>query len=158
MPSRMIAPAPRKPMPVTICAAIRVGSTPEKSLKPYAPTIVNRQAPSETSRCVRTPASRSRSSRSTPTDAPSAAAIASRPTASQSPRACALVARSINRLLLARRELVDAGGGEIEQRIQSVAVEGHALRGRLHLDEASVPRHHDVQIDLGARVLDVVEV
>ena len=28
----MIAPAPRKPMPVTICAAIRVGSyvTPER--------------------------------------------------------------------------------------------------------------------------------
>jgi hypothetical protein len=25
-PWRMIAPAPRKPMPVTICAAIRVGS------------------------------------------------------------------------------------------------------------------------------------
>jgi hypothetical protein len=40
-PCRMIAPAPRKPMPVTICAAIRVGSnvTPDlaenvKSLHP----------------------------------------------------------------------------------------------------------------------------
>jgi hypothetical protein len=32
----MIAPAPRKPIPVTICAAMRVGSTelPPNSLKP----------------------------------------------------------------------------------------------------------------------------
>ena len=42
MPERMIAPAPRKPIPVTICAAMRVGSTGEpadtKSSNPYAET------------------------------------------------------------------------------------------------------------------------
>ena len=32
-PERMIAPAPRKPMPVTICAAIRVGSTGDPSAR-----------------------------------------------------------------------------------------------------------------------------
>ena len=38
-PWRMIAPAPRKPMPVTICAAIRVGSktTPEGVENPKSP-------------------------------------------------------------------------------------------------------------------------
>src|SRR5436853_610800 len=73
MPSRMIAPAPRKPIPVTICAATRVGSTFEpKSWKPYAPAIVKRHEPIATSMCVRMPASRSRSSRSMPIAAPSA--------------------------------------------------------------------------------------
>jgi hypothetical protein len=85
----MIAPAPRKPIPVTIWAAMRVGSArttlcPEvrKAWKPYAETIVNSAEPSDTSRCVRNPASRSRSSRSTPIAAPSAAASASRNKAS----------------------------------------------------------------------------
>src|ERR671928_148796 len=84
-PWRMIAPAPRKPIPVTICAAIRVGSAritlvPEvrNAWKPYAETIVKSAEPSETSRCVRRPASRSRSSRSSPIAAPRAAASASR--------------------------------------------------------------------------------
>src|SRR5439155_19815232 len=153
IPSRMIAPAPRKPIPVTICAATRVGSTLEpKSSNPYAPTIVNRQEPSETSRCVRMPASRSRSSRSIPTAAPSAAATASRSTASQPPIA-RLLARSTDGLLLARRELVDALGGENEQAVEPLAVEGDAFGGRLHLDEAAVARHHDVEVDLRARIL-----
>ena len=88
-PWRMIAPAPRKPIPVTTCAAIRVGSArtmlpPEtrKSRKPYAPAIVNSAAPTDTSMCVRNPASRSRISRSIPTAPPSAAATASRRSAS----------------------------------------------------------------------------
>ena len=58
----MIAPAPMKPMPVTICAAMRVGSkvTPlawenAKSPHAYAETSVNSAAPTETSMCVRKP-------------------------------------------------------------------------------------------------------
>src|SRR5436190_390658 len=80
-PWRMIAPAPRKPIPVTICAAIRVGSArttfpplTRNSRKPYAEAIVNSAEPTETSMCVRKPAYRSRSSRSRPAAQPSAAA------------------------------------------------------------------------------------
>src|SRR5439155_10255268 len=159
IPSRMIAPAPRKPIPVTICAATRVGSTlVPKSANPYAPTIVNRHEPSETSRCVRMPASRSRSSRSMPTAAPRPAATTSRSTASQPPIAVALLARSIDGLLLARRQLLDSAGCQVEQLVEPFAAEWDALRGRLHLDESPVACHDDVDVDVGARVLDVVEV
>jgi hypothetical protein len=85
----MIAPAPRKPIPVTICAAIRVGSKtiPDsvencQSVHPYAETSVKTQAPSETIRWVRKPASWSRSSRSKPIAPPSSAAASSRRSAS----------------------------------------------------------------------------
>src|SRR5262245_38116398 len=165
MPSRMIAPAPRKPMPVTICAAILVGSArttlaplERNSWKPYAETIVNRDEPSETSRCVRMPASRSRTSRSTPIAAPRPAATTSRTSASQPPSTGTLLARSIDRLFLHRRQLVDPVDGKIEQIVEAVAVERHALGRGLHLHEPAVARHHDVQVDLRARVLDVVEV
>src|SRR4051794_8490787 len=164
-PSRMIAPAPRKPIPVTICAAIRVGSAlmtasplARNSWNPYAETIVKSAEPSATSRCVRIPASRSRSSRSTPTAPPSAAATASRRSASQSPSVGTLSARSIDRVLLVQRELLDPTRREVEQRVQPLAVERHALGSRLHLDESAVARHHDVQVDVGVRVLCVVEV
>src|SRR5512146_1181858 len=158
MPSRMIAPAPRKPTPVTIWAATRVGSTfAPKSWNPYAPTIVKRHEPSATSRWVRMPASRSRSSRSIPTAPPRPAATESRSTASQPLSTTTLFARSCNGLLLARLELLDAGGREVEQVVEAVAVERHSFRGRLHLDEPPVARHHHVEVDVGARVLHVVE-
>ena len=80
-PWRMIAPAPRKPMPLTICAAIRVGSVrtsepplTRNSWKPYAETSVKSAEPTQTTRCVRSPACRSRSSRSRPIAPPSTAA------------------------------------------------------------------------------------
>src|SRR6266480_4459332 len=104
------------------------------------------------------PASRSRTSRSTPTAAPRPAATTRRRNASQPPSAGTLLARSIDRFLLRRRQLVDAVGGEIEQIVEAVAVERRALRRRLHLHEPTVARHHDVQVDIRARVLDVVEV
>src|SRR5438067_7225326 len=104
------------------------------------------------------PASRSRSSRSMPTAAPRPAATTSRSTASQPPIAVALLARSIDGLLLARRQLLDAAGCQVEQVVEPFAVEWDALRGRLHLDESPVTRHDDVEVDVGARVLDVVEV
>ena len=57
-----IMPAPRKPTPVTICAAIREGSsaTPLRvvtSEKPYLETTMMSAAASATIRCVRIPAS-----------------------------------------------------------------------------------------------------
>src|SRR3954465_15304899 len=102
------------------------------------------------------PASRSRSSPSMPTAAPRPPAIASRTTAS--PCEIVLIARSVNRLLLHRGELLDPTGGEVEQRVEPFTIERDALGRRLHLDELAVARHHDVEVDVGARVLDVVQV
>src|SRR5215216_3166823 len=158
----MIAPAPRKPTPVTICAAMRVGSKTIPSLlekcqsvQPYAETSVNSAAPSETSRCVRNPASRSRSSRSTPIAAPRPAASPSRSASS------ANVSSGMHGLggrPLRRRDLVDTLRAEREHLVQVVAREGGALGRRLHLDQPAAPGHHDVEVDLGARVLDIVEI
>src|SRR2546423_2782052 len=64
---RKMVPAPRKPMPVTICAATREGSV---WLKPNAPTTVKRHDPSATMVTVRKPAARSWRSRSSPMIAP----------------------------------------------------------------------------------------
>src|SRR6478672_2870316 len=104
------------------------------------------------------PASRSRISRSKPIAAPSAHAIDSRSSASQPSSAGMLLARDIDRLLLQRRELVDPAGCEVEQLVEPLARERNLLRGGLHLDEASVAGHDDVDVDLGVRVLRVVEV
>src|SRR5439155_15165801 len=158
----MIAPAPRKPIPVTVCAATRVGSMllpcVRRSWKPYAPAIVNSAEPSETSRWVRKPASRSRSSRSIPTAPPSAAASASRNRASSQESDGRLAASSIERLPLRLADLGDPRSGQVEQRVEPFAVERRPLGRRLHLDQPPLARHDDVEIDLGARVLLVVEV
>src|SRR5436305_9363563 len=163
----MIAPAPRKPIPVTICAAMRVGSVRTSrallpfstSRKPYAETIVKRAEPIETSMCVRSPASRSRSSRSTPITPPSTAA---RPILRRSSQygssGSVLAARSIGCLALVEGDLLDATRGQLEQRVELGARERLPLGGRLHLDEAPVAGHRDVHVDLGGRVLGVVEV
>src|SRR3954470_1980383 len=155
-PSRMIAPAPRKPMPVTICAAMRDGSArtmlslpTRNSWKPYAETIVNSADPSDTSRCVRIPASRSRISRSKPMMAPSPHANVRRTSASHPSSDGALATRCIDSLLLMERELLDAGSSEVEQLVQARPVERNLLRGRLNLDEAPVAGHDDVDVDLG---------
>src|SRR3954468_17271725 len=55
-------------------------------------------------------------------------------------------------------ELGDAGLGECEQVVERRARERRALRGRLNLDEAAVAGHDDVGVDLGGRVLGVVQV
>src|SRR5689334_19132617 len=164
-PSRMMAPAPRKPIPVTIWAAIRVGSVRtsvpplvRNSWKPYAETIVKSAAPSETSRCVRMPASRSRSSRSKPTTAPSPPAAVRRRSASQPSSDGTSLTRNRNGLLLEALQLLDAAGREVEQLVEPLALERDLLRGRLDLHEAPVGRHHHVDVDLRGRVLGVVEV
>src|SRR5215211_3876280 len=159
MPWRMIAPAPRKPIPDTICAAIRVGSkvTPSrlekwKSRHAYAETSVNTADPTETSRCVRSPASRSRSSRSRPIAPPSAAATTRRRRTSQVPTS------GTRRCLLGGDELFDPGRGELEQLVEAVERERLCLGGRLHLDQAPAPGHRHVHVDLRARVLLVGQV
>src|SRR5580700_2612838 len=81
-PRAKIAPAPRKPIPDTTCAATREGSRmtfgPRTEPKPYADTIMNKQAPTHTSMCVRMPAAHSRRSRSKPIRLPRTAASNSR--------------------------------------------------------------------------------
>src|SRR5438045_4459217 len=154
----MIAPAPRKPIPVTICAAIRVGSArttfpplTRNSRNPYAEAIVNSAEPTETSMCDRKRASRSRSSRSSPTAPPSAAASTSRTSASCHESDGMSDASSIESLSLGLADPLDPGRREVEQGIQLVAVERRALGGRLHLDQPPFAGHDHVQVDLGAR-------
>src|SRR5438132_4544672 len=163
-PCRMIAPAPRKPIPVTICAAIRVGSVrtrlppwTRKSRKPYADAIVNSAEPSETSMCVRKPASRSRNSRSSPTAPPSAAARARRSSASSHESDGTLDASSIESQPLGLADRLDPGRRQVEQRLELGPVERRPLGGRLHLDQPAGAGHDHVQVDLGARVFLVVE-
>src|SRR2546421_11873303 len=133
----MIAPAPRKPIPVTICAAIRVGSArttdwpdARNEWNPYAPTIVNSAEPSATSRCVRNPASRSRSSRSTPIKPPRIAARASRRSdSSQLSVGRLLDASCSNGFFLHGRELLDTGRRELEQLVEGGTAERRPLGG-----------------------------
>lgn len=71
----MIVPAPMKPMPLTTCAAIRLGSSPTPvciriSAKPYCDTIIISALPSATRKWVRKPASLTRYSRSRPITVP----------------------------------------------------------------------------------------
>src|SRR5688572_235318 len=154
----MIAPAPRKPIPVTICAAIRVGSKtiPSRWEKlqsdhAYAETRKKSAEPSETSRCVRSPASRSRSSRSRPIAPPS-------PAATKSLIATSSHESSGKGVLLCPRDLCDPSRREVEQLVELLAGERQAFGGRLHLDELAVARHHDVHVGLGGRVLGVLEI
>src|SRR5918911_2021871 len=161
----MIAPAPRNPIPVTICAAIRDGSArttlaPEvrKAWNPYAETIVKSPEPTATSMGVRRPASRSRSSRSKPIAPPSAAASTIRRSASSQPSAGTLCTHRLRGLALRVRELLDPERRQLEQLVEPPARERRPLGRRLHLDEACVAGHDDVHVHLGARVLGVVEV
>src|SRR2546421_10395281 len=162
----MIAPAPRKPMPVTICAAMRVGSARttlapvfRKASKPYAPTIVKRAEPGATRRWLRTPASRSRSSRSTPISPPSTAASASRRSdSSQFREGSVLDASCSNGLFLGGCQLFDSHRGELEQLVETRSRERRSLGGRLHLDESGVAGHDDGHVHLGLCGLRVVQV
>src|SRR5579884_702404 len=163
-PWRKMTPAPRKPMPVTICAATRDGSKlttlppwPKKPANPYAPTSVKSAAPAETSMCVRSPAAFSSSSRSRPMTAPRSAATASRRSVSSQPIETS-VTRRLDRAPLLHGDALDTGRRELEQLVQLPAAERLALGRRLHLDETAVAGHDDVQVDVGGRVLCVVEV
>src|SRR5436305_12346331 len=152
-PSRMMAPAPRKPIPVTICAAMRDGSArttlppfTRNSWKPYAETIVKSAEPSDTSRCVRMPASRSRISRSNPIIPPRPHANARRTSASHPVSPGMLLTRCIDGLLLEDGEVFDPRNREIEQLVEPCPVERHLLGGRLDFDEAAVAGPDDVDV------------
>src|SRR6478672_1185803 len=149
-------------MPVTTCAAIRLGSvvTPPlaKSSNPYAPTIVKRAEPSETSMCVRSPAAFSSSSRSRPIAAPRPAAAARRNSTSSQSSEGISATRRIHRQLLCLSDPRDPLVSELEQLLQLVAPERLALRRRLYLDQPVIAGDHHVEVDVRARVLDVVQV
>src|SRR5690606_32455254 len=87
-PRASIAPAPRKPMPDTTCAATRDGSrvtcSPSASENPYMETIMISAEPTHTSICVRSPAAQDNRSRSNPITLPSTADMTSLPTSSSS--------------------------------------------------------------------------
>src|SRR4029450_5783343 len=107
--------------------------------------------------CVRNPASRPRRSRSSPPAPPSAAATTTRSNASGQ-LSDGISASSIERGPLRRADLLDPARAEIEQLAQRLPVERRALGRRLHLHEASASGHDEVQVDLRARILLVVEV
>src|SRR5215210_1834842 len=158
----MIAPAPRKPIPVTTCAAMRVGSKTSprafekcQSVHAKAETSVNSAAPTETSMCVRSPASRSRSSRSKPIAPPRNAASTTRRRTSAQPSSGN---RRLHRVSLRVHDPLDSGGGKIEHLVELLAREALSFGGRLHLDQASVAAHHDVDVHLRPRILRVIEV
>ena len=84
---KMIVPAPMKPIPLTTCAAIRLGSSDTPSCvkiseKPYCETIIMSALPNETRKWVLKPASFSRYSRSRPIIVPNSAASTRRQTKS----------------------------------------------------------------------------
>ena len=162
----MIAPAPRKPIPVTICAAIRVGSA-RTTLAAAGQELVEavrgddreerRAEPDEQVRAqpglavaqLALEADRRRRARPRRT---------SRQGRSQSLREPIPLTRSAYCLGLRDRDLLDPGLRQLEQLVEANAGEGHLLRGRLHLDQPPVAGHDDVHVDLGGRVLGVVEV
>ena len=61
-------------------------------------------------------------------------------------------------LALEFAEPVEAGLGEVEQGLELGTREGPPLAGPLDLDQSAAAEPDDVQVDLGLRVLGVVEV
>src|SRR5204862_3154442 len=120
---------------------------------PYAQTSVKRAGPTATILCVRTRASGSGSSGSTPMAPPRSAASARRRNASLQWSVGMLCANNTCGILLRGGDLFDTGGGELEQLVEPRARERRSLRGRLHLHERACARHDDVHVDLGLRIL-----
>src|SRR5438128_171195 len=135
--------------------SVRTSAPPltRKSWKPYAETIVKSADPTPTSRCVRRPASRSRSSRSIPIAPPSTAASASRSNASSQLSVGMLCTKSSSCFLLRDGDLLDPLGRELEQVVESRARKRRAFGGRLHLDQRTFAGHDDVHVHFGLRVL-----
>ena len=100
--------------------------------------------------CVRSPASRSRSSRSSPIAPPSAAASTMRRTTSAQERSAR---HRLHSPLLSLADVLDACGRQIEELVELVAGVALALRSRLHLDQPPVAvLMDDAEVD-PARVL-----
>src|SRR5918992_4292223 len=116
---------------------------------------VKRAEPTETSMCVRSPASRSRISRSKPIAPPSTAARLTRRSTSAHEGSGT---DSLDGAALCLPDFLDPLRGEVEQLVELVTAERSPLGGRLHLDQAAVAGHDHVEVDLGTSVLHVVEV
>src|SRR5581483_11061955 len=125
-----------------------------------AETSVKSAEPTATTRWVRRPAPRSRSSRSSPIAPPSTAATASRRRTSGQPRLGMATLRELTSdgLGLVGADLGDPGRGELEQLVERLARERVALGGGLHLDQPAVAGHYDVHVRIGCGVLVVVQV
>src|SRR5579884_4259069 len=123
--------------------------------KPYAETRVKSAAPTHTTRCVRSPAWRSRSSRSNPIAPPSTAATTSRSSTcgqlSCGTRALRKVACKGIGLFLSDQP--DPSLRQRQQLVQALPRERILLGRRLHLDQPAVAGHHDVHVGVGVRVL-----
>src|SRR5438270_1186286 len=105
--------------------------------------------------CVLRPASRSRISRSVPIAPPRIPASTTRKRTSPQERSGT---DRLHRLTLRQDDLVDTRGGQVEQLVELAAAERSALSRRLDLDQPPVAGHDDVDVDLGGRVLLVVEI
>src|SRR5688572_14483861 len=105
--------------------------------------------------CVRSPASRSRISRSAPIAPPSTPA---RTTRTRTSPKWSSGTYGLDGVALRRADLLDPARGEVEQVVELRPVERSTLGGRLNLDQPAVARHDDVHVDLGGRVLLVVQV
>src|SRR5512132_2716904 len=106
--------------------------------------IVKSAEPTQTSRCVRRPASRSRSSRSKPIAPPSTAASASRKRLSSQPSVgTALSNCCLEHGALDLRDLVDPFAREIEEHVEQLARERLAFCRGLHLDHSPVAGQDD---------------
>src|SRR5712691_3117101 len=116
--------------------------------------MVKSAEPSATSRCVRNPASRSRSSRSTPIKPPSTAASASRSRdSSQFSVGRWLDASCSNGFLLCSGQLLDADSGELEQLVEPGAAERRSLGRGLDFDKGTLTCHDHVHVHLSVGVL-----
>src|SRR2546428_5059606 len=104
---------------------------------------------------VRSPASRSRISRSAPIAPPRTPARTMRSRTSAQERSGT---DRLHGAALRSPDLLDPGRGEIEQLVELRPVEGRTLRRRLYLDQPPVARHDDVHVHLCGGVLLVVEV
>src|SRR4249919_1556036 len=93
------------------------------SEKPYADTSVNNADPSATSMCVRRPAAFSSSSRSRPIAAPSAVATPRRASVPPQPSVKTSATIRIDTSLLLLANLLDPGGGQLEQAVELLAAE-----------------------------------
>src|SRR5690242_12569118 len=150
--SRMIAPAPMKPMPEAICAATRIGSTlgPRASSgNPCAPDRVKIAAPAATSACVRMPASWLRDSRSRPIRAPQAAAAPMRRNASAASIGIALSIPAQPARVTGLRE----GSGRRAPILRRVEARDHLAVGREELVLVGPDVLHEQLVDAGALVL-----
>ena len=62
------------------------------------------------------------------------------------------------RFVLGIAQFGNAVTGQLQQSGQVVVAEGGFFAGALHFDESAAAGHHDVHVDLGVDVFDVIEI